>query len=183
MNAAVLASENVNWKQLYIIGAVATLVQLVAILAYTIAMATLGPKPASIEEYFAIQQVNLLASVLRGDFLFLFLIGGYLGTFPALYVALRNVSPVYAMFATLFTLIAVTICLSANPPLPCCIWAPNMPQRPAMGSAPSCWQLGEQSCHGHVEQLRRAFMCPGSFCKGAGLSSHWSCCAAKTSAK
>jgi hypothetical protein len=114
MNAAALASENVSWKQLYIIGAVAALVQLAAILAYTIAMATLGPKPASIEEYFAIQQVNLLASVLRGDFLFLFLIGGYLGTFPALYVALRNVSPVYAMFATLFTLIAVTICFSAE---------------------------------------------------------------------
>jgi hypothetical protein len=114
MNASVTTSENLNWRDLYIIGGVAALVQLAAILAYTIAMAVLGPKPDGIEGYLAIQQANPLASVLRGDFLFLFLIGGYLGTFPALYVALRSVSPVYAMFATLLTLIAVTICLASE---------------------------------------------------------------------
>lgn len=44
-----------------------------------------------------------------GDFLTLILIGLYLGTFPALYMALGRVSPVYTALAALFTFIAVTI--------------------------------------------------------------------------
>lgn len=101
-------------RQLHRIGAAAALVQLASVLAYTIAQAVLGPKPASIEEYFALQQADRLASLLRGDLLFLFLIGAYLGTFPALYAALRPISPVYAMFATLFTLVAVTLCFASE---------------------------------------------------------------------
>ena len=88
--------------------------QLAAVLTYAVALAVLGPKPVSAEEFFAIQQSSRLASVLRGDFLLLVLIGGYLGTFPALYVALRRVSPVASMFATLFTLIAVTLCFASE---------------------------------------------------------------------
>lgn len=103
-----------RWKDLYRIGGIAALLQLAAILAYTIALAVLGPKPTSAEEYFAIQQTSRLASVLRGDFLLLILVGGYLGTFPALYMALRRVSPVATMFATLFTLISVTICFASE---------------------------------------------------------------------
>jgi hypothetical protein len=102
-------SKPFDWQQLYRIGAAAALVQLAAILSYIIALAVLGPKPADIEEYFALQQADRLGSWLRGDFLFLALVGAYLGTFPALYVALRHVSPTYAMFATLFTLVAVTL--------------------------------------------------------------------------
>ena len=48
-----------------------------------------------------------MEAFLRGDFLLLILIGLYLGTFPALYVALRRLSPVYAALATLFTIMAV----------------------------------------------------------------------------
>ena len=80
-------------RPLYRIGAAAALIQLAAILAYTVALAILGPKPVSVQEFFALQQADRLASVLRGDFLFLLLIGGYLGTFPALYIALRPVAP------------------------------------------------------------------------------------------
>jgi hypothetical protein len=54
-----------------------------------------------------IQQSSKLEVVLRGDFLLLILIGLYLGTFPALYAALRRVNPVYTALATLFTVIAV----------------------------------------------------------------------------
>jgi hypothetical protein len=108
------ATEDSNWKNLYTIGGVAALLQLASILGYSIALAILGPKPVSAEEYFAIQQSNRLASVLRGDFLLLILVGAYLGTFPALYMALRRVSPVYTAFATLFTLIAVTICFASE---------------------------------------------------------------------
>lgn len=103
-----------DYRRLYVIGAAAALIQLAAILAYTVVIAMLGPVPAGAEAYFALQGADRLGSVLRGDFLFLLLFGGYLGTFPALYVALRRASPVYAMFATLFTLVAVTICFASE---------------------------------------------------------------------
>jgi hypothetical protein len=95
-------------RGLYTIGSVAALLQLASILALTIVTITLGPKPVSAEEYFAVFQQSRLQAVLRGDLLNLILIGLYLGTFPALYVALRPVSPVYAALAALFTIVVVT---------------------------------------------------------------------------
>ena len=96
-----------RWRNLYTIGGIAAFVQLAAILAMLIVMVTLGPKPASVEEFFTLQQSNRIVSILRGDFLLLFLIGSYLFTFPALYIALRGVSPVGAGLATLMTIVVV----------------------------------------------------------------------------
>jgi len=96
-----------RWRNLYKIGGIAALMQLAAILAMLVAMVTLGPKPTSVEEYFILQQSNRLQSILQGDFLLLFLIGPYIATFPALYVALRRVSPVGTALATLMTLVVV----------------------------------------------------------------------------
>ncbi len=110
----VSVTDNFNWRSLYTIGGVAALLQLVTILAMIVVQAVLGPKPAGIEEYFAIQQSSPLAAMLRGDFLLLFLIGAYLGTFPALFVALRQIHPVTVFFATLFTLIAVVLSFSSE---------------------------------------------------------------------
>ena len=90
VSPAILKAELSN---LYKIGGVAAILQLVAILAFAIVMAALGPKPTSAAEYFAIHQSSSLAAFLRGDILLLVLIGLYLGTFPALYAALRHVSP------------------------------------------------------------------------------------------
>jgi len=95
-------------KSLYMIGGVSAILQLVAILSFSIVLGMLGPKPVSAEEYFAIFQKSRLEAFLRGDILLLVLIGLYLGTFPALYVALRRFSPIYAALATVFTLIAVS---------------------------------------------------------------------------
>lgn len=103
------ATVGAGLKSLYAIGGVAAILQLASILAYSIIVGILGPKPTSATEYFAIYQSSRLESVLRGDLLLLILIGLYLGTFPALYVALRRLSPVYTALATLFTLIAVTL--------------------------------------------------------------------------
>ena len=114
MDKSPLETAETSWKNLYTIGGIAALLQLASILAYAIVTAALGPKPASAMEYFALQQTDRLASILRGDFLFLFLLGAYLGTFPALYLALRRISPVATIFATLFTLIAVTICFASE---------------------------------------------------------------------
>jgi hypothetical protein len=114
MNKTDLSTEDSIWKNLHTIGGAAALLQLVAIVSYSVILAVLGPKPVNAEEYFVIHQINPLAAMLRGDFLLLFLIGGYFGTFPALYLALRKVSPTAAMFATLFTLIAVTVCFATE---------------------------------------------------------------------
>ena len=94
-------------KGLYRIGGVAAALKLVVILGYAVVAAALGPKPASAEAYFAIYLESPVAAFLRGDFLLLVLIGLYLGTFPALYAALRRESPVYAALSTLFTILAV----------------------------------------------------------------------------
>jgi hypothetical protein len=98
-----------NWKSIYKIGGIAVILQLVVILGYSTAYAVLGPKPASAAEYFAIWQTSPLEIVLRGDFLLLILIGLYLGTFSALYMALKRVNPIYSALATLFTIMAVVL--------------------------------------------------------------------------
>ncbi len=95
-------------KSLYTIGGISAILQLVAILSFSVVIGVLGPKPTSSEEYFAIYQISRLEAFLRGDILLLVLIGLYLGTFPALFIALRRISPIYAALATVFTLIAVT---------------------------------------------------------------------------
>jgi hypothetical protein len=96
-------------------GRVAAFVQLASLFVIFGVMATLGSKPASVEEYFVLQQTSRLASLLRGDFYLLILFGAYLFTFPALYFALRGVSPVGALLATLFTIVAVTGFFLAEP--------------------------------------------------------------------
>ncbi len=96
-------------KSIYFIGSISAILQLAAILGYTAALGILGPKLTGAAEYFAAYQNSSLEMVLRGDFLLLILIGLYLGTFPALYITLRRISPVYAALATLFTIIAVTL--------------------------------------------------------------------------
>lgn len=59
------------------------------------------------EAYFAVYLENPTAAALGGDLLLLMLIGLYLGTSPAVYVALRRQSPVYVALATLLTVLAV----------------------------------------------------------------------------
>ena len=103
------SNDALKSRGIYFIGSVSALLQLAAILGYSIALGVLGPKPTSVAEYFAIYQESPLEMVLRGDFLLLILIGLYLGTFPALYITLRRISPVYAALATLFTVMAVTM--------------------------------------------------------------------------
>jgi hypothetical protein len=95
-------------RSLYTIGGIAAILQLVSILTYSVVIGVLGPKPASAAEYFDRYQRSPAEAFWRGDFLLMILIGLYLGTFPALYAALRDLSPVYTALATIFTLIAVT---------------------------------------------------------------------------
>jgi hypothetical protein len=103
-----------NWKNLYTIGGVAALLQLGAVLVIIVVTATLGLKPATVQEYFSVLQANKLVGILRDDFASLFLVAMYLGTFPALYFALRRVNAAYTTLATLFTFVAVTTCFSTH---------------------------------------------------------------------
>jgi len=106
---------NFKPKLLYTIGGIATLVQLSAILASIVVAVVFGPRPTSATEFFAIQQANPLAALLQGDFVMMvFLLGAYLGTFPALWWNLREVNPIGASFATLFTFIAVILSFSGE---------------------------------------------------------------------
>jgi hypothetical protein len=115
MNKTIFNTEIFNMKNLYTIGGIAALVQLAAILSTIVVAAILGSRPTSAEEFFTIQHSNPLAALLRGDFLLmLFLLGAYLGTFPALWWNLRHVSPIAATFATLFTGIAVILSFSGE---------------------------------------------------------------------
>jgi hypothetical protein len=107
-------SAESSLKRLYTIGGVAALLQLVTIVALGVVMVALGPKPTTAEEYFTIQQSSRLAGVLRGDLLTMILLGLYLGTFPALYVALRRVNPVYTALAALFTFMVVTLAFAGE---------------------------------------------------------------------
>jgi len=115
MNQSPLNSESFNPKSLYTIGGVAALVQFAAILSAIVVAVIFGARPTSAEEFFTIQHGNPLAALLRGDFLLMFfLIGAYLGTFPALWWALRRVNPVAATFAALLTGIAVILSFSGE---------------------------------------------------------------------
>jgi len=105
-NTAEVTVES-NLKSLYTIGGISAIMQLIVILSYSIVVGVLGQKPTSAAEYFAVFQRSPMEAFWRGDFLLMLLIGLYLGTFPALYAALRRLSPVYAALATLFTILAV----------------------------------------------------------------------------
>jgi hypothetical protein len=100
-------TNTTNLKGLYTIGGVSAILQLLSILTYSVLLGVLGPKPTSAAEYFDVYRSSPLEAFLRGDFLLLVLIGLYLGTFPALYAALRRLSPVYTALATLFAVMAV----------------------------------------------------------------------------
>jgi len=103
-----------NWKSLYTIGGTAALLQLAAVLVAIVAAASLGPRPETVQEAFAAYQASKLAGVLRDDFTSLAMIALYLGTFPALYLALRRVNAACTALATLFIFVGVTICFAIH---------------------------------------------------------------------
>ena len=103
-----------NWKSLYTVGGVAALLQLAAVLAMIAIIPSLGARPTSVQEYFTVYGSSKLVGILRDDFTSLFLVAMYLGTFPALYFALRRVNAAYTTLATLFTFMAVGTCFATH---------------------------------------------------------------------
>jgi hypothetical protein len=101
-------------KSLCVIGGVAAVLQLATILAMVVVGAASGSTAASAQEIFELQQQNRVQSILQGDALTTTLIGLYLGTIPALYVALKRVSPVYAALAALCSIMAVLLAFAGD---------------------------------------------------------------------
>ena len=114
--ASLQASESSipNQNKLYKISAISALSQLVIVIIYFIIIATLGGKPATVEEYFTVMQNNRLVGLLRGDIMNLLIIVPYLGLFPGLYLVLKRVNPIGSAVATLLTFIAVLLCFASN---------------------------------------------------------------------
>jgi hypothetical protein len=94
-------------RSLYFAGALAAILQLVAIGTYTVAGIVLGPRPETSAEFFQIYAESPAAAILRNDALLVVLISLYLVTFPAIWMALRDRARVWAGMATLFTIVAV----------------------------------------------------------------------------
>lgn len=94
-------------RDLFQVGGYAAIVHLVAVAAVLVVEIVLGPTPESAEAYFAVHGRSRLEAVLRGDFLLLFLVGAYLGTVPALYLALRRINHVVVLFASGLMVVAV----------------------------------------------------------------------------
>ncbi|UCH90134.1 MAG: DUF4386 family protein [Thermoplasmata archaeon] len=114
MNELNFETGESTWKGLYRIGGAAALLQLASVLTILVVTTTLGLKPVTVEEYFSVMQNNRLAGILRDDFTSLFLVALYLGTFPALYFALRRVNVTYTILATLCTFVAVATCFATH---------------------------------------------------------------------
>ncbi len=106
--------QELNWRSLYQVGGIAALLQLISILIGLVITFVVGTTPATPQEYFNIYATSKLNGILRSDFFNLFLVAMYLGTFPALFIALRRVNATYSLLATLFTLIAVTTCFATH---------------------------------------------------------------------
>jgi hypothetical protein len=94
-------------KRFYRIGGVAAWLQIVVTVVTIAAAFVVGGRPTDVAEFFTVYQDNLLVGLLRDDLASLLLVTLYLGTAPALYLALKRVDHTVAFFATLFTLIAV----------------------------------------------------------------------------
>jgi hypothetical protein len=100
-------NNNSILRNLYTIGGVSAILKLVAILTFSIIIGVLGEKPTTALEYFEIYEISPLQAFLRGDFFVMILITCYLGTIPALFVALRKINPLWVGLASLFSFITV----------------------------------------------------------------------------
>jgi hypothetical protein len=101
-------------KRFYRIGGAAAWLQLIVTVVTIAAAVALGARPTNVAEFYVVYQDNLLVGLLRDDLASLVIIALYLGTAPALYLALKQVDLTAAFFATLFTLIAVVVTFATH---------------------------------------------------------------------
>jgi hypothetical protein len=144
---------------LYVIGGVAAVLQLATILAMVVGGAAAGATEMSAREIFELQQQSRLQAVLRGDLLTTALIGLYLGTIPALFVALRRVDPVYTTLAALCSILTVGLAFAGDTTF-------------------SLLRLGDLYAAADSEALRAQFLAAGEAVISMGVWNHSSAYAA-----
>ena len=107
-------TEKADWNSMYTIGGVAALMQLGLTLLIILISFVGALNPGEPNEFLAILYTDRVVSGLLDDFTSLIVVALYLGTFPALYVALRRVNPTYTALATLFTVVGVTVVFATH---------------------------------------------------------------------
>lgn len=101
-----------NWKSIYKLGAVASLILLVYSLVTMILMIIIGGQPATAQEGFDILQENRLVGLLRLDVLTVFVVPLYYLLFFSLYTALKRTHNAYAALAAVLGFAGVTLFLA-----------------------------------------------------------------------
>lgn len=99
----------IRYSEVYRIGGVSALLQLVVIALFAVLTAVFGVRPDSTREALELFNSAPLQAFLTGDLFLLVLISLYLGTFPAIYAALKRQAPTAALLALSATLIAVLL--------------------------------------------------------------------------
>jgi len=106
-------SENgQNWKTLYKIGGIASIIYLVYSLVTMVLMFTIGGQPASAQEAFAMLAENRLVGLLRLDMLTIFIVPLYYLIFLGTYAALKKTNGAVVLLATALTFVGVTLFLA-----------------------------------------------------------------------
>jgi hypothetical protein len=107
-------TKKTDWKNMYTIGGLAAWMQL-GLTLLIIVISFFGVlNPGEPSEFLTILYTDRVVSGLLDEFASLAVVALYLGTFPALYVALRRVNPTYTALATLFTLVGVTVVFATH---------------------------------------------------------------------
>ncbi len=96
----------------YKLGSISAWLQLLITLAIIVISLTLGTEPKTAQEYFSLYQNDRLTAFLRDDFSSLIVVALYLGLFPGLYLALRQVNRHAAGFITALVWVGVTCCFA-----------------------------------------------------------------------
>lgn len=102
----------INFKSLYTVAGVSTLILLLYSLATLLIVAITGGQPATVEGVFAMLQENRLVGLLRLDLLTVFLMPLYYVIFLSFLVALWRTNPVYAGLAALLAFAGLTLFLA-----------------------------------------------------------------------
>jgi hypothetical protein len=112
MNQALNETTDTNWKSLYTLGGVASLILLAYSLATMLILVAIGGQPETAQEGFTMLQNNRLVGLLRLDVLSIFVMPLYYLLFLDNYAILKKVNNAYAMLATVLIFSGLTLFLA-----------------------------------------------------------------------
>jgi hypothetical protein len=99
--------KQTTWKTIFRIGAVSAFLQIAAVVGLFVAMILFGTKPETAVDFFTMYEINPHAALFSGDLFTLILIMLYIGTIPAIVLALKDSAPVLMLFSATLTFATV----------------------------------------------------------------------------